>query len=166
MAPCLHPSRVPKRKREVKQMKQIKSIMLATDFSEASKAAGRYAITLSTITGAHLHVLHVINELDEPQRVMIPHEAFRILEQELETQAVAALKKFCAEGAADIATTIHAVVGNPFQQIIKASKELGVDMIIMGTHGRTGVELVIVGSTAERVVRHSRIPVLTVRGND
>ncbi|MEN8686766.1 MAG: universal stress protein, partial [Desulfuromonadales bacterium] len=58
-------------------MKQINSILFATDFSDSSGPAAEYAITMAELTGAHLHVLHVINELDEHQRVMIPHEAFQ-----------------------------------------------------------------------------------------
>jgi nucleotide-binding universal stress UspA family protein len=53
--------------------------------------------------------------------------------------------------------------GSGYNDIIEASKQLGADMIILGTHGKTGIEKILVGSTAERVVRHSPIPVLTVR---
>lgn len=144
----------------------IDRILFATDFSAASAPAADYAITLAAMTDAHLHVLHVINELDEHQRVMIPSEAFRVLEKELEIQAFKELNRFCSEDAGDLNTTSHAVIGNPFLKILEISKELDVDLIVMGTHGRTGVEQVIVGSTAERVVRRSGIPVLTVRGDD
>ena len=145
-------------------MRDISNILFATDFSESSQPASEYALTLAKLTGAHLHVLHVMNELDEHQRVMIPREAFLILEKEIEIQAVKELNRFCTEQAADLATTTHAVVGAPFLMILEFSKKVNADLIVMGTHGRTGVEHVIVGSTAERVVRRSMIPVLTVRG--
>ena len=147
-------------------MKQINSILFATDFSESSGPAAEYAITMTKLTGAHLHVLHVINELDEHQRVMIPHEAFQILQKEIELQIVRELDSFCKGPAAGINTTTHAVVGTAFQKILETAAKVNADLIVMGTHGRTGVEHVIVGSTAERVVRRSKIPVLTVRCQD
>jgi nucleotide-binding universal stress UspA family protein len=147
-------------------MKQYNSILLATDFSESSGPAADHAITLAKLTGAHLHVLHVINELDEHQRVMIPHEAFQILQKEVETQTVRELDRFCKGPAAGTSTTTHAVVGAAFQKILETGAKVSADLIVMGTHGRTGVEQVIVGSTAERVVRRSKIPVLTVRSED
>jgi nucleotide-binding universal stress UspA family protein len=58
------------------------------------------------------------------------------------------------------------VVGTAFQKILETAANVNADLIVMGTHGRTGVEHVIVGSTAERVVRRSKIPVLTVRCQD
>jgi len=147
-------------------IRDITNILFATDFSEASQPASEHAITLAKLTGSQLHVLHVINELDEHQRVMIPREAFQVLEKELEVQAVKELDRFCKEQAAGLETTTYAVVGAPFKKILEMGDKTNADMIIMGTHGRTGMEHVIVGSTAERVVRRSKIPVLTVRCED
>jgi nucleotide-binding universal stress UspA family protein len=146
-------------------MREIKTILFATDFSDSSEPAAEYAVFLTKLTGAHLHVLHVINELNEHQRVMVPREAFQLLEKEIEVQTVKELDRFCREQASEIPTTTHAVVGTAFQKILSMSDQIHADLIVMGTHGRTGVEHVIVGSTAERVVRRSKIPVLTVRDN-
>jgi len=147
-------------------MKLFNNILFATDFSDASGPAADHAITLAKLTGAHLHVLHVINELDEHQRVMIPKEAFLVLERELEVQAVRQLDRFCKERASDLEKTAHAEVGSAFLKILETAEQVKADLIVMGTHGRTGMEQVIVGSTAERVVRRSKIPVLTVRGTE
>jgi len=147
-------------------MKQFNNILFATDFSDASGPAADYAMSLAKLTGAHLHVLHVINELDEHQRVMIPREAFQLLEKEIELQSIKELNRFCKEQASGLSTTTHAVVGTAFQKILETGDQINADLIVMGTHGRTGMEHVIVGSTAERVVRRSKIPVLTVRGQD
>ena len=144
--------------------RDITNILFATDLSAASQPAADYAITLAKLTGAHLHVLHVTNELDEHQRVMIPREAFLILVKELEVQAVKGLDRFCKGHAGHLATTSYAEVGAPFLKILESGEKVNADLIVMGTHGRTGMEQVIVGSTAERVVRRSMIPVLTVRG--
>ncbi len=147
-------------------MKLFKNILFATDFSDASGPAAEYAVTMAKLTGAHLHVLHVINELDEHQRVMIPTEAFHLLEKEIRIQTVKQLERFCKEQAADLQTTTYALVGAAFQKILETGEKTNADLIVMGTHGRTGVEHVIVGSTAERVVRRSKIPVLTVRSEN
>ena len=144
-------------------MREISDILFATDFSESSQSAADYAVTLAKLTGAHLHVLHVINELDEHQRVMIPSEAFQVLEKEVELQAVKELNRFCKELAGDLITTTYAVVGTPFLKILETSDRVDADLIVMGTHGRTGMEHMIIGSNAERVVRNAKIPVLTVR---
>lgn len=143
--------------------RNITNILFATDFSESSQQAADYAVTFARLTGAKLHVLHVINELDEHQRVMIPREAFLVLEKEVEIQAVKELKKFCEEQTDGLTTATYAVVGAPFRKILEMGEKIGADLIVMGTHGRTGMEHVVVGSTAERVVRRSKIPVLTVR---
>ncbi|MDH3998310.1 MAG: universal stress protein, partial [Desulfuromonadales bacterium] len=140
-------------------MQTIKNILLATDFSEASDDAATHAMTLAQLTGAHLHVLHVISELEEHQRVMVPREAFQTLQQEIEIQTIKELERFCAGKADCVSSTSHAVIGKPYRAIVDTAEKIGVDMIVMGTHGRTGVEHVLVGSTAERVVRHSTIPV-------
>lgn len=142
--------------------REINHILFATDFSDASQSAADYAVTLANLTGAHLHVLHVINELEEPQRVMIPNEAFRIFKKKVEVQAVKNLDLFCREQAEGLATSTYAVIGTPFEKIIETGEKIHADLIVMGTHGRTGVHHVIVGSTAERVVRRSKVPVLTV----
>jgi nucleotide-binding universal stress UspA family protein len=144
-------------------MRDIKKILFATDFSESSLPAADYAITLAKLTGAHLHILHVINELEEHQRVMIPIEAFQVLEKKVELHAVAELESFCTNQALGLPTTTHAVVGVPFAKILEIAEAVAADLVVMGTHGRAGIEHILVGSTAERVVRHSRIPVLTVR---
>ncbi len=147
-------------------MLNITNILFATDFSDSSQKAADYALMLAKLTGAHLHVLHVINELDEHQRVMIPREAFQILEKEIEVQAIKELDRFCKGPAETLTTTSYAVVGAAFKKIIETGEKVKADLIVMGTHGRTGMEHVIVGSTAERVVRRSTIPVLTVRSEE
>lgn len=142
----------------------ISIILFATDFSESSVPASRHAVYLSNLTGATLHVLHVIGELSDQRRGMIHEEFFETFERGVEQQALKDMELFCdayLRGAGEYES--HMVIGNPFQEIIRLAETLKADLIIMGTHGRTGIEHVLVGSTAERVVRNSKTPVLTVR---
>ncbi len=143
---------------------EIKTILYATDFSESSVPACDYAMKLCQLTGAKLKVLHVIGELTDDRRSLMPPQAMAQLEKELEIQSIKEMERFCASRfRGKISYETETVIGNPFQEIIGASQKYEVDIIVMGTHGRTGIEHVIVGSTAERVVRRSAIPVLTVR---
>lgn len=145
-------------------MKVIRKILYATDFSESSAPASEYAQTLAKLAGADIHVLHVIGELADSRRSRIPPEAFEIFEKEIEVQVVKEMEDFCRRHLGEeIAYTTETAIGNPFQVILSAAAAQKADLIIMGTHGRTGIEHVLMGSTAERVVRKSPIPVLTVR---
>lgn len=145
-------------------MPSIKKILYATDFSKSSARAADYASYLAGLTGASIHVLHVIGELTDPRRNMIQPEAYALFEKEVQTETVREMEAFCKQRfGAGVAYTTEVVVGSPFQQIVALSEAIKADLIIMGTHGRTGLEHVIVGSNAERVVRKSKIPVLTVR---
>lgn len=145
----------------------IKRVLYATDFSESSVPACNYALSLCKLTGASLHVLYVIGELSDDRRGLMPPQSLAEMEKGLQVQSVQAMKDFSKARFDDLtAYETEIVIGTPFKEILRAAEEQAVDMIIMGTHGRTGIEHVIVGSTAERVVRRSRIPVLTVRGQD
>ena len=145
-------------------MKAIRKILYATDFSDSSAPASAYARTLATLSGAPIHVLHVIGELADSRRSRIPQEAFERFEKEIEIQVVKEMEAFCKKHLGEeIACTTEIAIGHPFEVIIETAQKHKVDLIIMGTHGRTGIEHVLVGSTAERVVRRSPIAVLTVR---
>lgn len=145
-------------------MKTIRKILYATDFSESSAPASDYAQTLAKLAGASIHVLHVIGELADSRRSRIPQEAFELFEKEIEIHVVKEMQEFCKKHLGeDVTYTTETAIGNPFQVIIATAQKQNVDLIIMGTHGRTGIEHVLVGSTAERVVRRSPVPVLTVR---
>lgn len=148
-------------------MKTIKRILYATDFSESSMPASDYTLTLAELAGAEVHVLHVIGEFADQRKSMIQPEAMALLEREVEVHAVKEMEAFCRDRFdGEIAYTTEVVLGIPFQEIIKKACEIAADLIVVGTHGRTGLEHVIVGSTAERLVRRSPVPVLTVRGQE
>ena len=148
-------------------MKTIKKILYATDFSESSVPACDYALTIAKLARAEVHVLHVIGEFADRRMSMMQPEAMTMLEREIEIQALKEMEGFCKEKFdGEIPYTTEVVVGIPFQEIIKKAGELSADLIVVGTHGRTGLEHVIVGSTAERLVRRSPVPVLTVRVTD
>lgn len=145
-------------------MKDFKTILFATDFSESSDFACQYALTLATKFGSRLLVVHVINEPVDLRGFYVPHISFDKLEEEIEEGARKMMEKFCRIQLKDFANFETFILpGIPYDEIINKATGEEADLIIMGTHGRTGLDHVLFGSTAEKVVRKSPIPVMTIR---
>ena len=145
-------------------MKRFEKILLAIDFSDYSEVACEYALTLAQSFNSSLLVLHVINEPVDLRGFYVPHISFEQLEQEIETGAVKMLETFCNENLKEFSAFTTAVVtGVPYEEIIRVAAEQESSLIVIGTHGRTGLDHLIFGSTAERVVRSAPCPVMTIR---
>jgi len=144
----------------------IKKILCPTDFSENSEHALKYALTLATLSQAELRLFHVVEPITYPQStklfepVLDEVELMMKMEAAFQTQLenqVSALKEEYPK------ITGKLVKGNTFLEIIQAARDESVDIIVMGTHGRTGLAHVLIGSVAEKVVREAPCPVLTVK---
>ena len=145
-------------------MKRFERILLATDFSDYSEVACEYAVTLAKTFNSSLLVLHVINEPVDLRGFYVPHISFEQLEQEIETGATKMLETFCKENLQDFSGYETMVIaGVPYEEIIRIASEKEESLIVIGTHGRTGLDHLIFGSTAERVVRGAPCPVMTIR---
>ncbi|MEJ2201615.1 MAG: universal stress protein [Desulfuromonadaceae bacterium] len=145
-------------------MKEFKTILFAVDFSESSEYAFDYALSLAKKFESRLLIIHVINEPVDLRGFYVPHISFEKLEQEIEAGAKKMMEKFCQQqikGFNNFETFV--VPGIPYDEIIKTAETHSADLILMGTHGRTGLDHVLFGSTAEKVVRKSTIPVMTIR---
>jgi nucleotide-binding universal stress UspA family protein len=146
----------------------FKTILFCTDFSESAHWAFTYALNLSKVHGSRLLILHVTPEPVHPEQLSIylaPEKVddLRIsqkqgLERELNTHY---LKRMDLEGFHKYQVLIKE--GEAFYEIIQVARQEAADLIVMGTHGRTGLDHVFFGSTAERVVRKASCPVMTVR---
>lgn len=140
-------------------MAVFKHVLVASDFSEASGRAVELAVAMARESGADLHVVHVCEiptygDFAASVDLITPlSEAADVRLREL----VASLRDV-SPGASGVLK-----LGAAWEQILAAAAEVGADVIVMGTHGRRGVAHAILGSVAERVVRLSEIPVLTVR---
>ena len=145
-------------------MKPFEKILTAIDFSESSDFAFEYALTLARQFQAELTVMHVINEPVDLRGFYVPHISFEQLEKEIEEGAEKMMEKFCQAKMEDFTgfTTV-VVAGIPYEEILRKAEETGASLIVLGTHGRTGIDHLIFGSTAERVVRSAACPVLTIR---
>ncbi|MEI6306728.1 MAG: universal stress protein [Deltaproteobacteria bacterium] len=145
-------------------MKQFEKILVAIDFSENSDYAFNYALDLAKQFNGELTVMHVINEPVDLRGFYVPHISFEQLEKEIEEGAAKMMEKFCSEQMSGFTNYKTAIVsGIPYEEIIRRAQESGSSLIVMGTHGRTGLDHLIFGSTAERVVRSAFCPVLTIR---
>ncbi len=142
-----------------------KRICCPIDFSDASRAAMEVAVDLARRTGAELVLLHAypIPGYTFPDGSVV---ASPKMMQELADQAERHLEEWRAAAAATTGAPrvgTHKAVGEPAAEIVAFAKANGIDLIVVGTHGRTGLEHALMGSVAERVVRRAHCPVLTVR---
>jgi nucleotide-binding universal stress UspA family protein len=145
-------------------MKDFSTILFATDFSEISEYAYDYAYTLAKKFNRKLIVMHVINEPVDLRGFYVPHISFESLEKEIEDAAEKMMKKFCSGRLTDLAGSDTVIVsGIPYDEIINKADKEDVSLIVLGTHGRAGLDHLLFGSTAERVVRRARCPVMTIR---
>ncbi|MBE0521288.1 MAG: universal stress protein [Candidatus Methanoperedenaceae archaeon] len=140
-----------------------KKILIATDGSEYTKRAVDYGVDLSKHTGAKLHAIYVV---DTAAFASIPMDAAWESMYELLRREGDEATKYVAEKAEAENLEIErlTVEGHPADEIIKYADDNSIDIIIMGTLGKSGLDRFLLGSVAEKVVRNSKIPVLVVRG--
>lgn len=140
-------------------MSVFKHVLAATDFSEASAAATDLAIALAQDCGAGLTVLNVCEVPTFPEAIP-PVDFVTTLSDVASTRLTGLLGEIRVRlpGAKGLVR-----VGSPWEEIVAAARDLGADLLVVGTHGRRGLTHALLGSVAERVVRTSPIPVLTVR---
>jgi len=141
-----------------------KKVLFCTDFSENSRPAWQHAVEYAQCFGAQLLILHVLDYKDFPgyvdwleklREILLEHEQacdMRIQEWAKEAAPkVKDVKAFCR-------------MGDTAQMIVNVAKEESVDMIVMGTHGHTGVKHLVMGSVARSVLKMAHLPVLIVQG--
>lgn len=144
-------------------------ILWPTDFSSLSLQGGLYAQGFRDVFGAELHVIHVIPPPLNPDiSVMLPGEVpVSVTEPELVEACAKGLDRFVAEQFSDDESIVREVfLGNPWSGVCEYAKRAEIDLIIVSTHGRTGLRHALIGSTAERIVRHAYCPVLVVKGDE
>lgn len=142
----------------------ITKVLFPTDFSEGAVYAFPYAIDMVKRHQAELHLVHVIYDIFDATGLHVPHTSVDTLYKELQESAEKQLSLFALDQRKDIPRTQTAVLhGVPYEELLKYAQQNGIDLIVIGTHGRKGLDRIIFGSTAERVVRNAFCPVLTVR---
>lgn len=145
---------------------RISKILAPTDFSEHSCYALRYARTFADRWNAELHLLNVIEPAVFPTEAGLTPMGMINIEGELSDAAERAMREMLKREelqACDEPVVTSIAYGRASSAIIEYSLAHSIDLIVIATHGRTGLEHLIFGSTAERVVRESPCPVLTIR---
>jgi nucleotide-binding universal stress UspA family protein len=142
---------------------QLKNILVPVDFSEASRRVLKYAVPLAEKFGAKITLVHVVEPRIYPESLVVPAELeqmnIRLMRNGREM--LDALRRRAFDTA--VASECIVALGKPYQKIVDTAREQNADLIIISTHGYTGLKHVLIGSTAERVVRYAACPVLTVR---
>jgi nucleotide-binding universal stress UspA family protein len=137
--------------------------LVPIDFSECANQALEYAINLGRGLGARLTLLHVIQSIPlggVDMGVTLPYTYLQDLEAEIMQSMEACRARVTAAGLEGDIVVVHGV---PFHEIVETAKAQKVDLIIIGTHGRTGLQHILLGSVAEKVVRLAPCPVLVAR---
>src|SRR6266852_1488967 len=146
-------------------MIDLHRILVPTDFSKFSKIAVNYAVALAEKFGAELYLLHVVQDLALfiPDAVAVAPPLAMPVDQ-FSIAARTALDRLVRENHLE-RFKVHCDVreGTPFYEIIRFARETAIDLIVMGTHGHSGLVHVLLGSVTEKVVRKAPCPVLTVR---
>jgi universal stress protein A len=144
----------------------IKQILFATDFSECSNEALKYASNLASDTGARLWIVHVDELLDATIPPIPSVEGGYFLEAAWDTKRQDDVKSKLAKVVPTVSNVKYDhryLMGSPPNEILQFAGEQGVDLIVMGSHGRKGISRLLMGSVAEAVMRKATCPVLIVK---
>ncbi|HUP00358.1 MAG TPA: universal stress protein [Gemmatimonadota bacterium] len=143
------------------------NVLLATDFSRPAAYAADHAAALARATGAVLHLIHVVEDFSYWESFSLKHFPSPDVFDELKESARLALEDlFPSDDRAGFEVRTHVRHGKPFIEIIRAARDLTADVIVVGSHGQSGVAEALFGSTAEKVVRKASCAVLVVRHPD
>jgi nucleotide-binding universal stress UspA family protein len=142
----------------------IKKILVPIDFSEFSKNSLRYATALALTFKAKLVLIYVVEPVIYPPDFSMGQIAIPTVDMEMDRRALEELNALAkSEIPSEVEVNTVVKTGKPFYEIIETASLEDIDLIIIATHGHTGVEHILFGSTAEKVVRKAPCPVLTIR---
>jgi nucleotide-binding universal stress UspA family protein len=145
----------------------IQSLIVPVDFSDPSRAAVRYAIAIAKLDGASIHLVHALRFplLGSPYEALVPDAVWRRFHEEASGQIEGLRKQVEASGIASVTTEI-AESSDPVALVAQAVERHAADLIVMGTHGYSGIKHTCLGSVTERTIRKLACPVLAVNDPD
>jgi nucleotide-binding universal stress UspA family protein len=144
-----------------------RNIVIATDGSENTQKAISYGIEIAKISGATVHALYVVDSSSFASIPMSSEGGWEAMYEILKTEgekAVSAVKNQGEAAGVDVREVV--LEGHPTNEIIEFSENNNIDLIVMGTLGKTGLDRFLLGSVAEKVVRSSKVPVMVVRSEE
>lgn len=140
-------------------------VLIPTDGSDPAERAARYGVALADSYGAAIHAVSVVDERDFSAGILDGEDLIREGQESAEEEATRAVE-FVGNLAPEAAVRTHVEIGVPAAAILEYVSRAGIDAVVMGTHGRTGLDHYLIGSVTEKVVRRSPAPVLSVRLDD
>ena len=144
-------------------MKEFKRVLFPVDLSESSDKIVPYVQAVAERFGAQIHILFAARVFDHFTSIYVPHPSINKFEKELIDGAEKRLYEFVDQHFKEFPHTKTSVVaGDPSEEVLNYIKEHEIDLVIMGTHGRKGMDKIIFGSVAERVVKSAPVPVMVV----
>jgi nucleotide-binding universal stress UspA family protein len=144
-------------------MVAIKKILFPCDLTPHSVKILNYALALADTFGSQLCILHVVQDLRSWAGLYMPHKRLDLEQNEVVKHAQKSLVQFCLDiPEARTKAEKRVVSGDPAEEIVRFAGAEKADLIVMGTHGRKGLEYSLFGSVAAKVVRNSPVPVLTI----
>lgn len=143
---------------------EIKKVLVPIDFSDYSKSALRYAVNFAKQFNAEMYLIYVVEPVIYPPDFSMGQIAIPSINSEWDERAKEELDKLSKNEIPE-GVSVNKIIktGKPFLEIIDTAAEEDVDLIIIATHGHSGMEHILFGSTAEKVVRKAPCPVLTLR---
>ncbi len=152
----------------MEKIMDVKKVITPIDFSDNSKLIAESAAYLAGKFGASLHLVFIVQNFEDYSGFFVPQMSMPNLEQDLIEGAEERMSSFCAEqeaffknaGVAEI--TRHVFLGDVAEQIVEFAAKNDGDLIVMGTHGYKGLEKIMFGSVADKVVRSAPCPVMTI----
>ena len=143
---------------------EIKSILFPTDFSATTKHTAAFAADLALKYGAKVYILHVIYDIARDSGWYGAPLQLDTVYEDIKINAMEEIQRVSKEAFGDGIEVEKVVqVGIPYSDILKFSDDNSVDLIVIGSHGKKGLDRVLFGSTVQKVLRRSKCPVLTVR---
>ena len=141
----------------------FKKILCPVDFSQFTQEVINFALDLAKKYGAELHLMHVVPNMTyfTPYESFLTPENLVAIEKNIQDEVERDFAKLLKGNGVPTKTVIR--TGVPFVEIIDYAKSESIDLIVMGTHGRSAIENILIGNVAEKVVRKSPCPVMTIR---
>ena len=147
-------------------MPKLQKIICALDLSEHSKTVAEYACMLAKAMNASIVAVYAAPTLTQYTGFHVPPNTIDSFVGEIVSGAEKAMAQFVSENFEGVETKAEVVVGYAAEEILEIAAKEEADLIVMGTHGHKGIDRILFGSVAERVVKNSHLPVLTIRPSD
>ena len=147
-------------------MAKLQKIVCALDLSEHRKLVAEYATMLAKMSGASIVAVYAAPTLTQYTGFHVPPNTIDSFVGEIVSGAEKAMTDFVTEHFPEVQVKAEVVVGYAAEEILSLAENEDADLIVMGTHGRKGIDRILFGSVAEKVVKNSSRPVLTIRPSD